>query len=81
MKCNGKCYLMKELAKTAEDEKPIADKKFVVKVVEVLFCVPVFTATVPKLFISYTNVFNFAYSNLYGYLNCSNLFHPPSFLV
>ena len=37
MGCDGKCYLMSQLAKSAEDEKPISDKKFIVKEVEILF--------------------------------------------
>ena len=37
MGCDGKCYLMSQLAKSAEDEKPISDKKVIVKDVEILF--------------------------------------------
>ena len=37
LQCNGKCHLMKELAKASENEKPITDKRIVVKEVEVLF--------------------------------------------
>ena len=38
LKCNGKCHLMKELAKESESEKPIQnDKKSSVSEFEVLF--------------------------------------------
>ncbi|MEN9488966.1 MAG: hypothetical protein RL494_1231 [Bacteroidota bacterium] len=38
LQCNGKCHLMKELAKASENEKPISsDKKFSVQENEVLF--------------------------------------------
>ena len=35
--CNGKCQLMKELAKASENEKPISDKKIAAQEFEVLF--------------------------------------------
>ena len=34
--CNGKCQLMKELAKASENEKPISDKKIAAQEFEVL---------------------------------------------
>jgi hypothetical protein len=38
MKCNGKCHLMKELAKVSENDKPISsDKKMTTHELEVLF--------------------------------------------
>ena len=40
LKCNGKCHLAKQLAKSAEEEKPISsDKKQNVKQeIETMFC-------------------------------------------
>ena len=37
MHCNGKCHLVKELAKASENEKPISDKKILVHEFEILF--------------------------------------------
>lgn len=81
MKCDGKCYLMKQLAKTAEEEKPNTDKKVVIKLVEVLFCEPIILTVVSKPIIPFSNTLNVAYSNHYSYLNCSGCFHPPTFIA
>ena len=81
MGCNGKCYLMSELAKQAEDEKPISDKKIAVKEVEVLFFQTVKTIEFPKTIASQNPILNTNYSNLYTYLNSCTAFHPPSFII
>jgi hypothetical protein len=80
MKCNGKCHLMQELAKSSENEKPISDKKISINEFEVLFfqdlnsyvisCTPIFKAK--KIDINY--------SNLYTHLNNCSVFHPPTFI-
>lgn len=78
--CDGKCYLMSQLAKSSEDEKPISDKKVTVKQFELLF----FEAIKPIVFLKrqkiQTTILNVNYSNLYTFLNSSNIFHPPSFI-
>ena len=81
MHCNGKCHLMKELAKAAESEKPISsDKKDNAKQeIEVLFFQE------PESIVFYSQLFlikstpNFNYSNLYSHLDNSKVFHPPIF--
>jgi hypothetical protein len=78
--CNGKCHLMKELAKASENEKPISDKKLVVHESETLFFQEIrdcftavwFTDAQPEN----TNL----YHNLYAYLNSTATFHPPTFI-
>lgn len=82
LKCNGKCHLMKELAKASEDEKPIkSDKKDSSKQeVEVLF----FSESKNILFSfkidrNKSNI-NANYSNNYNYLNSSFIFHPPTII-
>ena len=82
MHCNGKCHLMKEMAKESESEKPISsDKKNGVSENETLF----FGAIQPfegiQIFYSRTSKININYSNLYSHLNSNTVFHPPTFNV
>lgn len=80
MHCNGKCHLMKELAKASENEKPLSDKKVTAHESETLFFQEIkdcftavlFTVTQPKN--------NSHYHNLYAYLNSTAAFHPPTFI-
>ncbi len=81
MGCNGKCYLMSELAKQSEDEKPISDKKIVVKEIETLFFQDIKSIDLPKVPVSQCIILNANYSNLYTYLDSSSVFHPPSFII
>lgn len=79
--CNGKCHLMKELAKASEDEKPTSsDKKNHHSEVEILFIEELnsfsIEQNIPVLNTQNTSV----YSNLYSRLNCKTFFHPPSFI-
>ena len=80
MKCNGKCHLMKELAKSSEDEKPISDKKIAVKEFEILFFQEIKPLAVLFSQIRLKPTSNFNYSNLYNYLNSSSFFHPPTII-
>jgi hypothetical protein len=78
MHCNGKCHLMKELAKAAEKEKSSSDKKNAAQQAEVLFL----SATPTLIFKSAPVVFQkknrvVAYSNLYMSTNLSAVFRPP----
>ncbi len=79
MNCNGKCHLMKELAKAAESEKPISsDKKQATQELEILF----FQSIQPFEYVSsaftlYQKVSD-NYSDLYSYLNCRVFEHPPT---
>lgn len=78
--CNGKCYLIKELAKASEDEKPFSEKKSTLKQLEILFFQEIQISTGKTLLIKQKNDFNFDYSNLYKYLNKSNCFRPPTII-
>jgi hypothetical protein len=77
--CNGKCHLMKELAKASEDEKPLSEKKSVHHEQEILFCQDLlvwnFTAFKPA-FIQQ----DLMYKNLYNHDTAVSIFHPPAFI-
>lgn len=81
MHCNGKCHLMKELAKASETEKPQqSEKKNIHHEMEVLFFQetanvdfsPAVTAIVSKPVPGY--------SNLYSHTDSASIFHPPIFI-
>lgn len=80
MHCNGKCHLMKELAKASETEKPInSDKKDTSKnEIEILFFQEIntqyFTFTIGHNKID----INAKYHNTYAFLTISSIFHPPA---
>jgi len=82
LKCNGKCYLAKQLAKAAEQENN--DKNTAnthKKNIEILFIEPI--KTICSCFyieqISKNN--STIYHNLYSYNRVNLTFHPPSFLI
>jgi len=77
MHCSGKCHLMKELAKAAEQEKPLSEKKSVHTEAEVLFCQAVTHYTFACYNTTATKQNLPVYSNLYSNLNCNSVFHPP----
>ena len=81
MHCNGKCHLMKELVKAAENEKPVSsDKKGYSPVLEVLFFQEINPfAIVPFSFLDIGNSSN-AYSNLYSNSHLESVFRPPIFI-
>lgn len=80
MHCNGKCHLMKELAKAAENEKPASQKKSPHQETEVLFCETVidFSFSTNDAVVFAKNVTG--YNNLYSSLNTTTVFHPPAFI-
>lgn len=82
LKCNGKCHLMKELAKASEDEKPInSDKKNNSKQeVEVLFFQDIKSLVTEQIYFQNKTSINNNYSNLYFHLNSCTVFHPPTFI-
>lgn len=82
LKCNGKCHLMKELAKASENEKPISsDKKDNSKQeIEVLFCQEVGALQLPQIYFHTNSTVANSYSNHYYHLNSSSVFHPPTFI-
>lgn len=81
MQCNGKCHLMKELAKASDDDKPLTSNKkqnsnqlvdiLVAEVTSYHFIVFDFTASDNQII---------AYTNLYSHLDSHAIFHPPIFL-
>lgn len=77
LKCNGKCHLMKQLAKESESEKPLFPNKKAPQEVEVLFyqnidfqCCNVFPVAVATSITS-------NYINLYSFEEINVIFHPP----
>nr|WP_255702342.1 hypothetical protein [Flavobacterium sp. SM15] len=81
MKCNGKCHLMKEMAKASESENPISSgKKSSFHEHETLFVqeIKAFEITTVCFPISKKN--NTLYNNLYFHQVASFVFHPPSFI-
>lgn len=81
MQCNGKCHLMKELAKTSENEKPISsDKKIASHELEILFFEDIKSFKITSIYFDKKQIVNNNYSDLYYYLNCDSLFRPPIFI-
>ena len=81
MKCNGKCHLMKELAKNAETEKPASEKKNNFKDVENLVPPTVSTTTFQPKIKAENLLVNSAYTNLYKSVFELTTFHPPTHLI
>ncbi len=80
MKCNGKCHLMKELAKTSEGQTPISsNKKNATQELEVLFFEEIKSFNIASFYIDDNQKTNNNYSNLYYYLNNVSVFRPPIF--
>jgi hypothetical protein len=81
LQCNGKCHLMKELAKASENEKPASsDKKGYSPVLEILFFQEIKTFSIASgSFLDKENNCN-TYSNLYSNSHLESLFRPPIFI-
>lgn len=81
LQCNGKCQLMKELAKASENEAPISsDKKTTSQQIEILFLEEIKSFKIISTFFYNKQKINSNYSNLYFYLNSVSVFHPPTFI-
>ncbi|WP_232297529.1 hypothetical protein [Flavobacterium beibuense] len=78
--CNGKCHLMKELAKAAEDEKPVSNKKTSHQETEVLFFQDSFDFTFNTVVLQPIEKVAIPYTNLYSHNNTGTVFHPPTFI-
>lgn len=79
MKCNGKCHLMKEMAKAAENEKPISsDKKTLHAESEILFFQPLTSYDIEKGYGLNSKEPISGYSNLYRFCQLTTIFHPPA---
>lgn len=80
--CNGKCQLMKELAKASEDDKPIStDKKTVHLKTELLFFQEVENLIARQTYFQHKISISDNYSNLYFHLNGCAVFHPPTIIT
>nr|WP_315147928.1 hypothetical protein [uncultured Flavobacterium sp.] len=81
LQCNGKCHLMKELAKASESEKPISsNKKIVTQELEVLFFEEIKSFKITSLYFEVKQKIISNYSNSYSYLNSVSVFRPPIFI-
>jgi len=81
LKCNGKCHLMKELAKTSESETPISsNKKIASHELEVLFFEEIKSFKITPIYLDKNQFLNNNYSDLYSYLNSDTVFRPPIFI-
>ena len=81
MHCNGKCHLMKELAKASENEKPISsDKKNASQEFEILFFEEIKAFKIAPIYYHDNPKVANNYSNLYFHLNSASFFHPPIFI-
>jgi hypothetical protein len=81
LKCNGKCHLMKELAKASEDDKPISsDKKLGSNPFVDLFVTEADSFNFLFFQNSNTKELNCSYANLYSHLDSYAIFHPPIFI-
>lgn len=80
LQCNGKCHLMKELAKAAETEKPISsNKKANTPIQEILFFKEIPAFILVSFGFQPKAAINSSYLDLYSYLNTNLVFHPPTF--
>jgi hypothetical protein len=81
MHCNGKCHLMKELAKAAETENPkSSNKKQNTPIQEVLFFKEIKSFSIVSFSFSTETKINSSYLELYSYLNTNSVFHPPTII-
>lgn len=81
LKCNGKCHLMKELAKASEDDKTNStEKKQSTNKLIDLFVEEQDSFNFAFLIIEIKPVFNSKCRNLYSHLDSHSIFHPPIFI-
>ena len=85
LQCNGKCQLMKEMAKAAEEESAndksnSADKKENHKNIEILFYTEIKSLVSNQTRVQNQNTVIDNYSNLYSYKTSFSIFHPPAVL-
>ena len=79
LNCNGKCHLMKELAKNSESENPVSNnKKIVSQETVIVFCEEINTFTLTPIYFQKNKRANSNYSNLYSCKISNAVFHPPT---
>ena len=82
LKCNGKCHLIKELAKASNDDKPInSDKKNnLTQEVELLFCNEIAEISFRQIYFHNKTSIGDNYANLYFHSVSCSVFHPPTII-
>lgn len=81
MHCNGKCHLMKELAKAQETEKQTSSNKKNTTVEKVDLILDIKNDFSLVVFNGNTKTTIYSkYSNLYSHLNLYSIFHPPIYI-
>ena len=81
LQCNGKCHLMKELAKAAETEKPISsDKKGYSPIQEILFFKEISSFKIVACSCSKQEKNKSTYLDLYSYLKINSVFYLPTYI-
>ncbi len=79
--CNGKCHLLKELAKASDTEKPLSSgKKASSQLVEVLFFEEIASFCIVPIRFVVKEKIDSSCSDLYDSLNVYAIFHPPIFI-
>ena len=83
IQCNGKCQLMKEMAKAAEEESAndksnSSDKKENHKNIEILFYSEIKSLVSNQTRVQNQNTVIDNYSNLYSKKTSFSIFHPPA---
>lgn len=83
LKCNGKCHLMKQLAKASEGEKSEQkDKKNTAKIEWEVPFLEVRQASLFSKLLTHFNPHSFSiYKNCYSFLSLNGEFHPPTVLI
>lgn len=80
LNCNGKCHLIKELAKASDQNTPSSsNKKNTNSQFEILFFELLKPFQIGFGYKCNTEDLSNCYSNLYAYDSSDSLFHPPNF--
>ena len=76
IKCNGKCYLMKQLKKKASEHQPLANNRIQESFIPLFFsALPVY-ATQPKFWLPIALQFR-EINSLYRFVHDKRIEHPP----
>lgn len=75
--CNGKCYLVKELAKTSESIPKQNNLKISSGFTDVFLTDQIFTFNFPRKYFTEQIEPSSFYNSFYHFLACSDVFHPP----
>lgn len=78
LQCNGKCYLMKELAKAAESQDNEKNKKQVSSENNIVFFQEIKACFVSRAFVgALEENINHCYNTTYHFSNSNSVFRPP----